>query len=227
MQFLTLAASALSLLAPITASAAAVAPRQAPKPEPLGPNERFELVALRSGSPVHFTWVQAANSRLYLKLPAQNASCDAGQDDNRAKFYVNSQDRGLYLASRNPPPQQIWTIRSWMGMFLSLFTIIRRRLTTTTTKTGQGVTGYTTGVEPLPRNGERGPFVFDEYNNLSLNGTSGFLACPGGPDGAYTIWTPAGLDKPAGIDGCLGVSLRASPFPNAPNCLYTQATVSW
>ncbi|KAL8297299.1 hypothetical protein RB597_006403 [Gaeumannomyces tritici] len=196
MHFNTIATSAILATA---ASAAAVLPRQAPVPEPIAPNSVFELVALRSASDVHFTWVSAADNRLWLKLADQKASCDK-TSDGKAQFRLIDGDLLLYSTSYSQ--QQIWVDASGMG---------------------QGITGYTTGVQPMPsRYSQRGPFVFDQYNNLSLNNTAGFLACPM-PDGVYRLWTNVGVAKPAGSEGCLPVSLRASPVSEPNNCLYSDA----
>ncbi|KAL8383209.1 hypothetical protein RB595_006795 [Gaeumannomyces hyphopodioides] len=196
MQFLTLAASALSLLA-APASAAAVGARQAPAPAPIPADGRFNLITLRSGSLVHLSWVSAAKSGLHVRLPAQNASCDRGEDPNQATFYLH--DGGLFLHAASATPQQMWVERSWMG---------------------QGQTGYTTGAQPLPRNGERTPFRLDEYNNLSFDNVT-FMACPGEADGAWSIWVSAGVYEPQGHKNCEGVSLRASPVEQPVSCLYT------
>ncbi|KAL8381532.1 hypothetical protein RB595_005687 [Gaeumannomyces hyphopodioides] len=196
MHFNTIAASAVLA----TASAAAVLPRQAPVPEPVAPNTAFQLLSLHSGSDVHFQYVSAANNSLWLKLADQKAACDK-TSDGLAQFRLV--DDGLFLYRTSYSQQQIWTDRSGMG---------------------QGITGYTTGVQPVPsRNGERGPFVLDQYNTLTLNGTS-FLACPE-TDGAYRLWTGAGASEPAGSKGCLGVSLRAVPVSQPNGCLYTDAPV--
>lgn len=198
MHFNTIATSAILATA---ASAAAVLPRQAPVPEPVAPNTAFELIALRSASPVHFQYVNAADNRLWLKLADQKAACDK-PSDGKAQFRLI--DNELYLYRTSYSQQQIWVDASGMG---------------------QGITGYTTGVQPLPsRNGQRGPFVLDQYNTLTLNNTGGFLACPES-DGAYRLWTNAGVAKPAGSEGCLSVSLRAVPVSVPNGCLYTDAPV--
>lgn len=87
--------------------------------EPLPPDVKFSLVAVRSGSDVDADSFQAAGGRLSLDLPSQNASCD-GQPAESATFYLH--DGTLYLYN-DATIQQLYTDRSWMGMpynFLSL-----------------------------------------------------------------------------------------------------------
>ncbi|KAI0894213.1 cell wall protein PhiA [Annulohypoxylon nitens] len=164
---------------------------------PLSPDAKFSLMALRSASEVHFASFEAAKSSIFLHLPSQNASCDAGPAEY-ATFYL--QDGGLYLYAASATPQQLFADRSGMG---------------------QGKLGYTTGAQPAPRNGERTGFQLDENNDLTLDG-AGFLACPNSIDGAWSIWVSAGVEKPAGNEGCLGISARAVNAPNPNGCLYTE-----
>ncbi|KAI1407892.1 cell wall protein PhiA [Hypoxylon sp. FL1857] len=164
---------------------------------PLSPDAKFSLMALRSASEVHFSSVEAAKSSLFLNLPNQNASCDAGPADY-ATFYL--QDGGLYLYAASATPQQLYVDRSGMG---------------------QGKLGYTTGAQPPPRNGERTSFELDENNDLMFNG-AGFLACPDSIDGAWSVWVSAGVDQPGGNEGCLGVSVRAVEAFAPNGCLYTE-----
>ncbi|TEA18255.1 Cell wall protein phiA [Colletotrichum sidae] len=159
---------------------------------------KFQLMSLRSASPVHFSRFQAARTAFFLQLPAQNASCDAGNDQGVATFYL--QDGGLYLYSTDFPTQQAFTDRSGMG---------------------QGVFGYTTGVQPVVRNGERTGFQLDAFGNLNFDG-AGFLACPNSIDGAWGLRISTGSSQPAGREGCLGVSVRAVQIEQPVGCLYTQ-----
>ncbi|EJT69764.1 hypothetical protein GGTG_12647 [Gaeumannomyces tritici R3-111a-1] len=75
-------------------------------------------------------------------------------------FYLA--DGGLFLHAASATPQQAWAVCDWMG---------------------QGQVGYTTGAQPMPRNGERATFKLDEFNNLSFHNVT-FCACPGEADGA-------------------------------------------
>lgn len=157
----------------------------------------FGLMALRSGSEIHFAPVDAARSSLFLDLPAQNASCDNGAADS-ATFYL--QDGGLYLYAQSATPQQLYTDRSGMG---------------------QGVLQYTTGAEPIAKNGERTNFTLDATGDLTFNG-AGFLACPNSIDGAWALWVDVGDATPANQEGCLGFSARAVEVTNPNGCLYTE-----
>lgn len=73
----------------------------------------FELMALRSASPIHFAPFSAAHSTLFLNLPHQNASCE-GENPNRATFYIKH--GGLFLYSKDGETQEIFVDRSGMGM---------------------------------------------------------------------------------------------------------------
>ncbi|KAF3054863.1 hypothetical protein GL218_07730 [Daldinia childiae] len=186
----------LALAVPFLAGASTALP-QAASGAALAPDATFSLMALRSASEVHFAGFEAAKGSLFLKLPSQNASCDAGPADY-ATFYLK--DGGLYLYAASATPQQLYADRSGMG---------------------QGKLGYTTGAQPAPRNGERTTFALDESNDLTLNG-AGFLACPNSIDGAWSVWVSAGVDQPAGNEGCLGFSARAVEVSNPNGCLYTE-----
>ncbi|KAI0886439.1 cell wall protein PhiA [Annulohypoxylon maeteangense] len=164
---------------------------------PLASDAKFSLMALRSASEVHFAGFKAAKSSIFLNLPSQGASCDAG-DAETATFYLK--DGGLYLYAASATPQQLYADRSGMG---------------------QGKLGYTTGAQPAPTNAERTGFALDENNNLTLDGAS-FLACPNSIDGAWSVWVSAGVEQPAGNQGCLGISARAVNAPNPNGCVYTE-----
>lgn len=93
---------------------ASTAAPQATLTAPLAPDAKFALMALRSASEVHFARFSAAKSSLFLHLPSQNASCDAG-DADYATFYLR--DGGLYLFAASATPQQLFADRSGMGMY--------------------------------------------------------------------------------------------------------------
>lgn len=194
MRFSTISASAI--LATV-ASAAAVEPA----PQPITSETVFELLSLRSASDVHFRWVNAVEDRLWLHREAETgAGCDRPTDGN-AQFRLI--DGNLFLYSTSYPQQQMWCDRSGMG---------------------QGITGYTTGVQPLPsRNGERGPWVVDGNNTLTMQFSNGFYACP--QDKFYRIWTDSGVTSPGQSEGCLFVTLRAVPVSQPNSCLYSSAPV--
>ncbi|KAH7024958.1 uncharacterized protein B0I36DRAFT_332294 [Microdochium trichocladiopsis] len=185
------------------ASAGCVRPSSTSSAAPSGPtgipaNGKFGIMALRSASPIHFASTSAEGSHLYLNAPETGAVC-TGDNGGSAVFYLK--DGGLYLYTTDgAPAQQMWVDRSGMG---------------------QGITGYSTGGQGVPRNGETTGFAIDSNNSLSFNGV-GFLACPGAPNGGWSIWVDAGISQPGGHEGCLGFSARAveesSPFP----CEYSQ-----
>ncbi|KAI1800233.1 cell wall protein PhiA [Daldinia bambusicola] len=186
----------LALAIPFFVGASTALPQATPGAQ-LSPDATFSLMALRSASDVHFTSFEAAKNSIFLKLPSQNASCDAGPADY-ATFYL--QDGGLYLYAASETPQQLYVDRSGMG---------------------QGKLGYTTGAQPTPRNGERTSFTLDENNDLTFNG-AGFIACPNSIDGAWSVWVSAGVNQPGGNEGCLGISVRAVEVSKPNGCLYTE-----
>ncbi|KAI1081540.1 cell wall protein PhiA [Whalleya microplaca] len=159
---------------------------------------KFHIMALRSASPVHFAHFKAAHKSLFVNLPAQNASCDSTDDADDATFYLK--DGGLFLYAASATPQQLYADRSGMG---------------------QGKVGYTTGAEPTPNDAERTGWVLDDTNHLTLAGAS-FLACPNSTDNAWSVWVSSDVEKPAGLEGCLGVSALAVEAPNPNGCVYTQ-----
>ncbi|WQF79502.1 hypothetical protein CDEST_04516 [Colletotrichum destructivum] len=168
---------------------------------PATPPAYFQIMALRSASPVHFSHFQAARSSIFLQLPSQNATCDNGKapvTEEEATFYL-SDDGGLYLYAASATPQQLYADRSGMG---------------------QGKLGYTTGAQPAPRNGERTGWTIDQYGDLTLDG-AGFLACPGSIENSWAIWVSSGVANPAGNTGCLGISARAVEVKEPSSCVYT------
>lgn len=159
---------------------------------------KFQLMALRSASPVHFSTFQAAKSSIFLQLPSQNATCDQRNATESATFTLG-QDGGLYLYAASATPQQLYADRSGMG---------------------QGKLGYTTGAQPAPRNGERTGWTIDAYGDLTLDG-AGFLACPNSIEGAWSVWVSSGVANPAGNTDCLGISVRAVQAVVPNSCSYT------
>ncbi|KAK1673435.1 cell wall protein PhiA [Colletotrichum godetiae] len=160
---------------------------------------KFQLMALRSASEVHFSTFQAAKSSIFLQLPNQNATCDSTEDDDSATFYLNQDDGGLYLYAASATPQQLYADRSGMG---------------------QGKLGYTTGAQPAPRNGERSGWKVDQYGDLTLDGAS-FLACPNSIEDSWSVWVSSGVANPAGNSDCLGIAVRAVQITDPNSCSYT------
>ncbi|TLS24890.1 hypothetical protein PpBr36_09072 [Pyricularia pennisetigena] len=155
----------------------------------------FNLLSLRSASPVHFSYFQAAQRGLRVKLSEQGANCTGGDEvsNTRATFYIK--DQGLYLyGPEGGETQQLFTDLSGMG---------------------QGVIQYTTGNQGLPRYAQRGPFTIDADGNLRVAGY-GFVACPSFGE-SYSIRAGDG-----GSADCLGISARVVPIANPGACVYTQ-----
>ncbi|KAI5293818.1 hypothetical protein KEM52_005170 [Ascosphaera acerosa] len=156
----------------------------------------FNVMSIHSGSGVHYAGWAATLNRLVAGTQHQNASCDRGEDNNSATFYIN--DGSLYLFARSATPQEAWVDRSGMG---------------------QGIMGYTTGAQPPPRNAERKGWSIDENDHLLFGGNS-FMACPG-TDG-WNLWADTGNPKPGYQDDCVGIAARVLPNDNPVSCLYSQ-----
>ncbi|KAF6825240.1 cell wall protein PhiA [Colletotrichum musicola] len=201
MQFKTLAALSLATAASALPTFTAVTNGTTNGTAPgLPADAKFQLMALRSASPVHFSKFQAALSSVFLQLPSQNATCDdreAVAASEAATFYL--QDGGLYLYAASATPQQLYADRSGMG---------------------QGKLGYTTGAQPAPRNAERTGWAVDSFGDLTLDG-AGFLACPNSIENSWSVWVSAGVSQPAGNADCLGVSVRAVQVSEPNSCSYT------
>jgi hypothetical protein len=74
----------------------------------------FQLMSLRSTSPIHFGRVNAANSNIYINLPNQEASCRT-DSNGPATFQLNKADKTLWLFSTDNPRQELYVDRSGMG----------------------------------------------------------------------------------------------------------------
>lgn len=186
-------------LAAATLALTSAAPCDSPFTTDLKPNQPFRIMAIRSGSDLQYASVQALSNGLRINNPSQGASCGPDPRDY-ATFYIN--DSGdLYLYTANPP-QQIYVDRSGMG---------------------QGIIQYTTGVQGIGKNQERGPFsikdgelVFDNRNGEPTY----FQACPGANGGGYSVWL-SGVANPGGNKDCVGFKARILKEENAEKCSYT------
>ncbi|KAF2170431.1 hypothetical protein M409DRAFT_19252 [Zasmidium cellare ATCC 36951] len=174
------------------AAAAAALPTERQLETPC-PGDKFGLIAIHSGSPVQNTGITAAKGNLLIG-GKNEATCDT-KSDGFATFVVN--DGEAYLYSTDNPPQQLYVDRSGMG---------------------QGKTGYTTGAQPTPKNGERKGWSISDKGYLVFDGESP-KACPA-KDGAYSIWF-TDLEKPAYQDGCIGVALKAIKSDKPNSCTYS------
>lgn len=201
----------------------------APKPK------AFDIMALRSASPIHFAQVSAAKSGLFLGLPAQNATCK-GESSGHATFEIVNEELVLY--SCEGVKQKVFVDRSGMGKSLSLSLLMRDWfawlfvpglekggadvLTCVSCDVGQGIVGYITGDAPLPRYGELKGWKVDASQNLWFKDTA-LIACPNSIDGSWRIWLGLGLQTPGGNEGCLGFTARTLPNAKPVSCRYTQS----
>lgn len=94
--------STLSLLA----ASAIAAPQKTPA--------TFDVMALRSTSPIHFAEVSAAKGGLFLNLPHANATCE-GKSSGYATFYIENEELVLYSCQGDK--QRVFVDRSGMGAF--------------------------------------------------------------------------------------------------------------
>ena len=60
----------------------------------------------------------------------------------------------------------------------------------------------------------------DDNDNLTFNG-AGLLACPSTVDDSWYIWVSAGIDKPAGQEGCVGFTARTDTNADPVKCTYS------
>jgi hypothetical protein len=167
-----------------------------------GVNDAFQIMAIRSGAPFHYSSIQAISSSFQVAAPKQNSTC-LDPTTNYATFTLTEDTGDLYLYTDNPPHQAV-VDRSGMG---------------------QGHFGYTTGVQPIGKNQERGPFKINEDGDVvfaATNGVVGFQACPGAVGGGYSVWL-TGVTEPAGLKGCLGFVAKALKEENPQKCEYTVA----
>ncbi|OAQ68101.1 hypothetical protein VFPPC_13621 [Pochonia chlamydosporia 170] len=155
--------------------------------------QAFDIMALRSASPIHFAALSASRGSFFLNLPKQNAQCKG--DNNRATLYL--QGSKLFLYSDEAKPQQVFVDRSGMG---------------------QGKIGYLTDVATLPRYGELEGWSITGDGNLVFHGKI-LQACPNSIDGAWSVWAGE-VVNPAGNKGCLGFSPRKLPNDKPVSCVY-------
>jgi hypothetical protein len=167
--------------------------------------DTFKLVAVpKVANEIECKPIQAINNNLIINAPEQGATCDSDAQVDFATFYLNGLG-GLFLNTNNNTNliQQIAFDRSGMG---------------------QGVIQYTTNAQELSKNQERGPFQFGVNNDLLIHDPNGkdteFQACPGAADGGWEVWV-AGVEKPAGIEGCVKMNARAVKVEDAATCSYS------
>ncbi|KAL6701573.1 hypothetical protein J3F84DRAFT_355207 [Trichoderma pleuroticola] len=156
----------------------------------------FDVMALRSASPIHFAQMSAARSGLFLNLPLQNATCK-GESSGHATFYIANEELVLY--SCEGEKQKVFVDRSGMG---------------------QGIVGYLFGSQSLPRYGESKGWRVDKDKNLFFK-DAGLIACPNSIDGSWRIWLGLGFLEPGGNKGCLGLTARTLDNNKPVSCRYT------
>ncbi|KAK2589603.1 hypothetical protein QQS21_012720 [Conoideocrella luteorostrata] len=156
--------------------------------------QAFDVMALRSASPIHFASLSAAKSSLFLNLPKQDAQCKG--ENNRAVLYL--QGSKLFLYSDGDKLQQVFVDRSGMG---------------------QGKIGYIDSDSQPPRNSELEGWSINGDGNLVFDNKI-LQACPNSIDGAWAVWT-TDVAEPAGNKGCLGFSPRTLPNDKPVSCVYS------
>ncbi|EAT80630.1 hypothetical protein HBI56_203680 [Parastagonospora nodorum] len=204
----TTAAAAASMAALSSALPQASSPF--PRPEA---GDVFRLMSLRSATPIHYGAVQAREGSLVINSPDENnKTCIVNGDRdnvtngiNYASFTLDQETGSVNIYTFNPP-LELYVDRSGMG---------------------NGNVRYTTGVEPIGKNQERGPFKINDDGNLvfaagGLSGDIGFQACPGAVGGGWKIWL-SGVDKPAGSEGCTPFTMKALKETEPKKCLYSSA----
>jgi len=205
----TAAAAAASMAAISSALPQASSPF--PRPEA---GDVFRLMSLRTGTEIQYGNVQASQGSLVINSPAENNKTCAINGDrenvtdgiNYASFSINEETGSVDIYTFNPP-LQLYVDRSGMG---------------------QGNLRYTTGVQPIGKNQERGPFKINDDGDLvfaagGLTGDVGFQACPGAVGGGWKIWL-SGVEKPADSEGCTPFTMKALKEDPIMKCIYTSAS---
>ena len=163
--------------------------------------QTFKAVAYFDGESEAGLPIQAYKGGLRVDGPPQGNQCGPVNPDYAVFSIIENGDMYLYTPN---PPQQLFVDRSGMG---------------------QGVIGYTQGVQPIGRNQERGPFSVTDEGDLVFgkdNSTVGFQACPNALGGGYSIWLQ-GVDNPGGNSDCKDVAVKVEVVQNALKCVYTQS----
>ena len=202
----TVAAAAASMAAISSALPQASSPF--PRPEA---GDVFRLMSLRTGTEIQYGNVQASQGSLVINSPAENNKTCAINGDrenvtdgiNYASFSINEETGSVDIYTFNPP-LQLYVDRSGMG---------------------QGNLRYTTGVQPIGKNQERGPFKINDDGDLvfaagGLTGDVGFQACPGAVGGGWKIWL-SGVEKPADSEGCTPFTMKALKEDPIMKCIYS------
>ncbi|KNG47560.1 cell wall protein [Stemphylium lycopersici] len=182
-----------------TAGALVAASPCKPVSDEIKDGDVFRVMTVRSGSDFQYSSLQAANRGLIINASAQNASCGP-EPHEYAEFQLR--DGSLFLYTANPP-QEMYVDRSGMG---------------------QGVIQYTTGAQPLIKNGERKGFTIDDNMNLVFRDQTGqdigFQACSPSRGAEYSVWLDS-VSNPAGYKDCLPFTAVAQKTADPVKCFYT------
>ncbi|RFN51334.1 hypothetical protein FIE12Z_4388 [Fusarium flagelliforme] len=184
------------LLTPLVAAGVVSA---APKPT-TSKITNFNALALRSASPVHFNYIQASKESFALKLKDQGSSCYDQKKHNEVTFTLDGDE--LWLYSIGNPRQQVYVDFSGMG---------------------QGKFGYTTGAQPMPRNGQRNGWEISK-DGILTNGGSNFVACPNSKNlekASWSVWVYNSIDNPGGNKNCVPFTVKAAPVEKPVACMYS------
>ncbi|RGP64021.1 hypothetical protein FLONG3_9720 [Fusarium longipes] len=185
------------LITPLVAAGVVSA---APKASSTPKSTYFNGLALRSASPVHFSYLQASKESFELKLKNQGATCDDLKKHNEATFHLYGDE--LWLHSIGNPGQQAYVDFSGMG---------------------QGKFGYTTGAQPIPKNAQRKGWKIDKDGILTCDGAN-FVACPNGDNlekTSWSVWVYNSIDNPGGNKNCIPFSVKAAKVEKPVGCMYS------
>lgn len=200
----------------LVATAAAVpAPQVSVKPD----LQAFNLMALRSASPIHFAQTSAARSKLLLRLPkeSQGATCN-GADSGTATFSLRNGN--LFFYKTGSPPQQIFVDRSKYGMY---FLSVLKEIIMLIIHVGQGMIGYLFPGQAAPLEAEFEGWNVNQDDILQFKGKN-LKACPNSIEGSWSVWFDTGAAQPGGNSACLAFSGKIVPLEKtkAVSCTYSQ-----
>jgi hypothetical protein len=185
-----------AIVSSISFFGASAAPLEARQDAKLKDYDAFNLLTIRSGSPIQNGAVSAAHRGLLVNLPAGAQNADCYKPTNTATFFLAEGE--LILYTEENPPQTVFVDRSGMG---------------------KGLISYKTGAEALPRYAETKGWNVTDTNVLKFGGVD-VQACPGSFNGSYSLWL-GGFEQPGNIEGCIGILGKAIKAENPISCYYT------
>ncbi|EDU45783.1 hypothetical protein PtrSN002B_006495 [Pyrenophora tritici-repentis] len=175
---------------------------QATQFEKISPGDTFHVMSLRTGTPIQFGNMQAANSRLYINAPKQNET-NCGDEHNYATFQLGQ--NGTLNLFTEAPYQSVYVDRSGMA---------------------QGAIGFTTGAQPGPKYAQYDGWSITKDSILTYTTNDifkdqlNFQACPNAVGGGYAVWLGGNFD-PAGQKDCIPFSGLAVKKPEDLRCHYS------